>query len=148
LLKRIVSDRSEISRYTHIILDEVNFNSFNFLNNKKLLLEVHEREIDMDFVLLIIKLLRIQGLKIKIVLMSATCDAQLFTEYFAKKLENGEKIQLKSINCPFNMFSVKEYYLDDIDKICNGVGIKHFNKEKEISLLKLLIKGNSKNTQG
>ena len=65
LLKRIVSDRSEISRYTHIILDEVILNS-KFVSTKNIFLKIHEREIDMDFILLIIKLLRIQGFKLKV----------------------------------------------------------------------------------
>ena len=52
--------------------------------------------------------------------MSATCDSNLFTNYFAKK---DEKCIVPSVNCAFNTYRVKEYYLDDKEmySICRKV---------------------------
>ena len=45
--------------------------------------EVHERDIDTDFILLAIKRIVRQYPKVRIILMSATIDNDLFRYYFA-----------------------------------------------------------------
>jgi HrpA-like RNA helicase len=53
--------------FTHVILDEV-----------------HERDIDIDFVLVLIKHILTKNPRIKLILMSATISTNLFANYFAK----------------------------------------------------------------
>ncbi len=91
LQKLIVGD---IDKYTHIIIDEV-----------------HERGLDVDFVLLVLKILITRkNLKTKLILMSATIDCELFSRYY-------------QINSPYRApvyriegltYHVDEYYLDDL----------------------------------
>nr|XP_033787835.1 ATP-dependent RNA helicase DHX30 isoform X2 [Geotrypetes seraphini] len=67
--------------------------------------EVHERDVNTDFLLILLK--RIQHLNpdLHLVLMSATGNNQLFSQYFG-----GCPI----IKIPGFMYPVKEYYLEDI----------------------------------
>jgi len=63
-LQRLINEKS-INEFTHIIIDEV-----------------HERDIDIDFVLVIIKHYLINS-KTKLILMSATISTHLFANYFS-----------------------------------------------------------------
>ena len=74
--------------YSHIILDEI-----------------HERDILTDFLLTILKDLLPQRPDIKVILMSATLNAELFSKYFHN---------CPMINIPGFTFPVKEFYLEDI----------------------------------
>ena len=65
-LQRIVHSTDFFNEYPFIILDEV-----------------HERDIDTDFILLTIKRIIRQYPKVRIILMSATIDNELFRYYFA-----------------------------------------------------------------
>ncbi len=65
-LQRLVHSTDFFQEYPFIILDEV-----------------HERDIDTDFILLTIKRVIRQHPKVRIVLMSATIDNELFRYYFA-----------------------------------------------------------------
>lgn len=73
---------------THIILDEV-----------------HERELDTDILLNIARDMLAVKKDLKIVLMSATIDANLFSTYF-----NG----CKTVEIPGRMFNVDMLYLGDV----------------------------------
>lgn len=46
--------------------------------------EVHERDINTDFLLVLLKEMMVTCPSIKIIIMSATVDAQRFSEYFGK----------------------------------------------------------------
>ncbi|KAF7889538.1 uncharacterized protein EAF02_001953 [Botrytis sinoallii] len=80
--------------------------------------EVHERDLDIDFLLTMIKKLvkeRIEAGKPtpKVCLMSATADAEMLQEYFAFKTETRE------ISCPVlhvegRAFPVEKYFLENI----------------------------------
>lgn len=67
LLRRLISD-PELVGISHILLDEV-----------------HERSVEIDFLLLILRQLVQRRSDLRIVLMSATIDTTLFVNYFTKK---------------------------------------------------------------
>jgi HrpA-like RNA helicase len=84
-----------------------------------LLDEVHERDILLDFLLVVLK----KALKErqaanksvpKIVLMSATMNTQLFSNYFGVTDVNGRVVPCPSINVPGRLFPVKSRYLREI----------------------------------
>jgi hypothetical protein len=70
---------------THLILDEVitiQNRQFFGLVLMGLILQVHERDILTDFLLISLRLLLQSRPALKIVLMSATLNAAMFSEYF------------------------------------------------------------------
>lgn len=69
--------------------------------------EVHERSIDGDFLLILLKRLIAKAPKIKIILMSATVDPQQFFNYFAP-----QKVGYTHI--PGRTFPVKQHFLDTV----------------------------------
>mmetsp|Transcript_20814 Transcript_20814/g.46439 ORF Transcript_20814/g.46439 Transcript_20814/m.46439 type:complete len:316 (-) Transcript_20814:3549-4496(-) len=66
LLMHLAHKLQAISSFTHVILDEI-----------------HERDLDMDLLCLILKRALPENPSLKIVLMSATVDATKFLDYFA-----------------------------------------------------------------
>ncbi|CAK9813370.1 Probable ATP-dependent RNA helicase spindle-E [Anthophora quadrimaculata] len=94
LLHKLINLKNMLE-YTHVILDEV-----------------HERDQDMDFLLLVVrKLLRTNSRSVKVVLMSATFDVEKFANYFSSPVRN------KLVPAPIidiekrNYFNVAVYYL-------------------------------------
>ena len=79
-LMRMVNNPESLEKYTHLIMDEV-----------------HERDLDIDFSLVVIKHLLCQimsrpdktPLNFKLLLMSATFNTELFTNYFSKSSITG-----------------------------------------------------------
>ena len=76
-LMRLVNSPESLHKYTHIIMDEV-----------------HERDLDIDFSLVVLKhlLARMQTsstLNFKLILMSATFNTNLFANYFSKSSVAG-----------------------------------------------------------
>ncbi|XP_055594148.1 probable ATP-dependent RNA helicase spindle-E isoform X2 [Uranotaenia lowii] len=100
LLQSLITSKT-MSTYTHVILDEV-----------------HEREVDMDFLLIIVRrLLATNSTKTKIILMSATIDAKEFSEYFKIPKRSGYlSAPIISVD-KTRLYSVREYYIDDLDKL-------------------------------
>jgi HrpA-like RNA helicase len=78
---------------THIIVDEV-----------------HERSVDTDFLLAVLKRMLPRHPAVKVVLMSATMEAATFARYFAG---NGGR-PCSVIEIPGRTFPVREVYLDDV----------------------------------
>lgn len=77
---RLVNNPDSLKSYTHLIMDEV-----------------HERDLDIDFSLVVVKHLLgsgdKDGLKFKLILMSATFNTNLFANYFAgSSVEKVESI--------------------------------------------------------
>lgn len=66
--------------------------------------EVHERSIDSDFLLIVLRRLLVQRPDLKVVLMSATVDANLFSKYLG-----GAPV----LNIPGRTFAVDVKYLED-----------------------------------
>lgn len=80
--------------------------------------EVHERDLDIDFLLTMVKKLvkeRIEAGKPtpKVCLMSATADAEMLQEYFALKTETRE-IACPVLHVEGRVFPVEKYFLENI----------------------------------
>ncbi|KAK5668207.1 hypothetical protein QVD99_005244 [Batrachochytrium dendrobatidis] len=92
LLKRMESN-TMLTGISHVIVDEV-----------------HERTLDSDFLLFLLKWLLPRRPDLKVILMSATVDAGFFAAYF----EKGTGIStVPCIQVPGKMFPVKIGYLED-----------------------------------
>ncbi|KAJ8099663.1 P-loop containing nucleoside triphosphate hydrolase protein [Lipomyces tetrasporus] len=70
--------------------------------------EVHERSLDGDFLLIILKRLVATNKKIKVILMSATVDAKMFSDYFGGA---------GHVNIEGRTFPVDDLYVDDILRV-------------------------------
>lgn len=70
--------------------------------------EVHERSLDTDFLLILLRDVLRQRRDLKVVLMSATLDAETFENYF-RAVSSVAKIEIKGRTYP-----VTDYYLDDV----------------------------------
>ncbi|KAL4233235.1 ATP-dependent RNA helicase dhx29 [Mactra antiquata] len=87
LLRKLQLDAS-LQHVTHVIVDEV-----------------HERSVQSDFLLIILQQLLKQRSDLKVILMSATLDAQKFSSYFD---------HCPVINIPGRTFPVEVYHVEDI----------------------------------
>ncbi|KAI8129774.1 putative ATP-dependent RNA helicase spindle-E [Lucilia cuprina] len=98
LLQKLIHEKS-LGNYTHIILDEV-----------------HERDQEMDFLLIVIRrFLSTNSKRCKIILMSATINSVEFSNYFKIKREPAPILKADSRR----LFQVKDFYLDDLGRINN-----------------------------
>ena len=93
IVMRMLERSDDLGDITHMVLDEV-----------------HERTIDSDFLLIILRKLMVRRPELKVVLMSATVDAQRFSTYL-----NGAPI----LNVPGRTFPVETKYLEDVVEITN-----------------------------
>eukprot|EP00884_Botryococcus_braunii_P007206 jgi/Botrbrau1/16487/Bobra.0142s0081.1 len=102
LLRRLTSD-PELSNVTHVIVDEV-----------------HERSVESDLLLLLLRRLLASpaGKHLKVVLMSATADANLFASYFSSALGHGA---VGTLNIPGFTHPVKDLYLEDVLEVTRHV---------------------------
>ncbi len=79
--------------------------------------EVHERSLDTDFLLSILRdVLRARG-DLKLVLMSATLDASTFRDYFVR-----DGLTVGSVEIAGRTFPVEDMYLDDVVR-ATGFGL-------------------------
>jgi ATP-dependent RNA helicase DHX57 len=76
--------------------------------------EVHERSLDTDFLLSIIRDVLKQRKDLKLLLMSATLDAAAFSGYFT-----SEGLEVGLVEIAGRTFPVEDYYLDDIIRMTN-----------------------------
>ncbi|KAG1687695.1 ATP-dependent RNA helicase DHX36 [Nymphon striatum] len=82
-----------LSKYSHIILDEV-----------------HERDINTDFLIIILRDLLEKRPDLHLVLMSATLNAERFSNYFWN---------CSMINIPGYTYPVEEFFLEDVIEECS-----------------------------
>jgi HrpA-like RNA helicase len=78
----------------------------NSVNISLILFSVHERDVNTDFLLILVKHLLKQGSTFKVVLMSATLNAKIFSEYF-------RDFGCTSIIIPGRAFPVTALFLED-----------------------------------
>ena len=72
--------------------------------------EVHERSLDTDFLLTLLReVLRVRKDMLKLILMSATLDAQTFMHFFA-----SEGLSVGAVEISGRTFPVEDYYLEEI----------------------------------
>ena len=91
IVMRMLEGSDDLGDITHLILDEV-----------------HERTIDSDFLLIVLRKLLARRLDLKVVLMSATLNAQRFSDYLG-----GAPV----MNVPGHAFPVDTRYLEDAVEI-------------------------------
>lgn len=91
VLRMLEGDRA-FDEVTHLILDEV-----------------HERSIDSDFLLIILKDLLLHRRDLKVILMSATVDAERLSAYMGNA---------PVITVPGRTFPVQHYFLEDAIEMC------------------------------
>lgn len=87
IVLRMLENADALSEITHLILDEV-----------------HERSIDTDFLLIVLKSLVVKRPDLKVILMSATVDARKFSQY----LDDAPIIEVSG-----RAFPVKSLFLED-----------------------------------
>ncbi|GLH02661.1 ATP-dependent RNA helicase DHX8 [Gryllus bimaculatus] len=97
LLQWLHSDPG-LSHVTHVLIDEI-----------------HERNMDTDFVMTVIREVLPQRKDLKVILMSATLNAEQFAAYFYK---------CPIITVPGKLYPVEKYYLEDIISMTGYVKMK------------------------
>lgn len=100
LLRRLLSDRN-LNGITHVFVDEI-----------------HERGMNEDFLLIVLKDLLPRRRDLRLILMSATLNAELFSSYFGGA---------PTIHIPGFTFPVRAYFLEDVLEI-TGYKLTSFNQ--------------------
>lgn len=100
LLRRLLSDRN-LNGITHVFVDEI-----------------HERGMNEDFLLIVLKDLLPRRRDLRLILMSATLNAELFSSYFGGA---------PTIHIPGFTYPVRAHFLEDILEI-TGYKLTSFNQ--------------------
>ncbi|GAO15144.1 hypothetical protein UVI_02029580 [Ustilaginoidea virens] len=116
IVMRMLEGSSDLREVTHLVLDEV-----------------HERSIDSDFLLIVLKKLLTQRKELKVVLMSATVDAERFSNYLG-----GAPI----LNVPGRTFPVDVRYLEDAVEL-TGYRPSDSPEEKMVDLDDDVVEGDN-----
>jgi ATP-dependent RNA helicase DHX29 len=103
IVMRMLEGSNDLQEITHLVLDEV-----------------HERSIDSDFLLIVLKKLLLRRKDLKVVLMSATVDAERFSKYLG-----GAPV----LTVPGRTFPVRVAYLEDAIEL-TGYTVDQRNHEK------------------
>ncbi|MCJ1477870.1 hypothetical protein MMC13_006543 [Lambiella insularis] len=98
IVMRMLESGNQLEEVTHLVLDEV-----------------HERTIDSDFLLIVLRKLMIRRPGLKVILMSATVNAEQFSRYLG-----GAPI----LNVPGRTFPVQTKYLEDAIEVTNYGNMK------------------------
>ncbi|KAJ3056890.1 ATP-dependent DNA/RNA helicase dhx36 [Rhizophlyctis rosea] len=106
ILLRRFQDDPLLTGVTHIILDEV-----------------HERDLNTDLLLIIIRHLLHRRPDIKVILMSATAETELFQNYFKGFGTVGHNRLPPIVSVPGRLFPVKENHLEDVMEIVERWGV-------------------------
>lgn len=95
LLRRLQGDPN-LESLTHVLIDEV-----------------HERSVETDFLLLLVREIIANRPGLRVVLMSATLDAEKFASYFSLATQSSSP-NVPVISIPGRTFPVDQYYLEDV----------------------------------
>ncbi|KZF22803.1 P-loop containing nucleoside triphosphate hydrolase protein [Xylona heveae TC161] len=81
--------------------------------------EVHERDILIDFLMILLKgrvkdRVRLGKPVPRVVLMSATLDTELFAGYFKQLGQDGQLVECPTLSVPGRTFPVSYHYLDEV----------------------------------
>ncbi|XP_069778183.1 ATP-dependent RNA helicase DHX30 isoform X2 [Narcine bancroftii] len=104
LLKKIQGNPS-LEGISHVIVDEV-----------------HERDVNTDFLLILLKNVMDANPELKVILMSATSDTERISEYYGN---------CPVVNVPGFMYPVKDYYLDEILPMLGEKKTIQLNQDEE-----------------
>ncbi|XP_067835126.1 ATP-dependent RNA helicase DHX30 [Heptranchias perlo] len=104
LLKKMQGNAS-LEGISHVIVDEV-----------------HERDVNTDFLLILLKNVMEANPDLKIILMSATSDTERISEYYGN---------CPVVTVPGFMYPVKDYYLDDILPMLGRRKTTRLNQDEE-----------------
>ncbi|KAF2087876.1 P-loop containing nucleoside triphosphate hydrolase protein [Saccharata proteae CBS 121410] len=85
--------------------------------------EVHERSLDTDFLLVLLRDVLKQRKDLKVILMSATLDAEVFAKYFEAAVGKVGMIEIQGRTHP-----VQDYYVDDVVRM-SGFNGHTFDEE-------------------
>ncbi|KAK5629178.1 hypothetical protein RRF57_004893 [Xylaria bambusicola] len=107
IVMRMLEGSNELREITHLVLDEV-----------------HERTIDSDFLLIVLKKLLEKRKDLKVILMSATVDAERFSNYLGRA---------PVLNVPGRTFPVQVKYLEDALEV-TGYTVSQQGQEKMTDL--------------
>ena len=99
IVMRMLERSDDLREITHLLLDEI-----------------HERTIDSDFLLLVLRKLMTHRPSLKVILMSATVNADKFSKY----LDDAP-----IINVPGRVFPVETKYLEDAIDVTNFKGVSN-----------------------
>ncbi|KAI8824026.1 P-loop containing nucleoside triphosphate hydrolase protein, partial [Fimicolochytrium jonesii] len=115
LLKRLQQD-PQLRNVSHIILDEV-----------------HERDLNTDLLLIIVRQLVKARPDLRVILMSATAETELFQSYFRGFGTVGPDRSPPIINVKGRMFPVEQHFLEDIEHLLQAPRAlpARFNPSKE-----------------
>eukprot|EP01043_Picozoa_sp_COSAG02_P020485 COSAG02_NODE_1013_length_15207_cov_4.700556_3_plen_1238_part_00 len=97
LLRRMSGGPGGLDSVVHLVVDEV-----------------HERDLNSDFLLVLIARLVKAAPRLRVTLMSATLDARLFAEYFGRALRTISREPVPVLKVEGKMFPVKEVYLEEV----------------------------------
>ncbi|CAN8061438.1 unnamed protein product [Agarophyton chilense] len=111
LLRRLQSDPL-LQSISHVIIDEV-----------------HERSSETDFLMLIIRDMLQLRPNLRVILMSATLEAEKFAAYFSNVsvIPASSPSQVPVVSIAGRTFPVEEYYLEDVIKL-TGYSLKPGNR--------------------
>ncbi|PAV88781.1 hypothetical protein WR25_12860, partial [Diploscapter pachys] len=98
LLRKLANDPTLLEA-THVIIDEI-----------------HERELNSDFILLLLRIALLNRPDLKVILMSATMESLVdqLIQYF-----ESQKIRVGKVNIPSRMFTIDTFHLGDIVALTN-----------------------------
>ena len=113
-----MSSPERIGQLTHVVFDEI-----------------HERSADADFLSMVVRLLLHRSPAVRLVIMSATLQADVFRSYFQELQPEASDIPLVAVGG--RCFDVQRVFLDDIRDFCKG---KKLSKPGQVALSKLLLK--------